>query len=286
MNVSQALENATSALTKAGVPAARSEAASLLRYVLRKDAVFLIAHPDYELTDPEHDDFMVAVSRRSQREPFHYITGSREFFALEFDVEPGVLIPRPETEILVETAIETLRGLKEPRFCEIGVGTGCVAVSILNAVPQANCVALDISDRALKLAAVNAARHRVDERLTLLRADLFGNARGPFHLVVSNPPYIPDPDFDDLQPEVRFEPREGLLGGPDGLAVVRRLISESPAVLADGGGLLIEFGFGQAECVIGMFDKGVWMEVEVLPDLQGIPRVIKALLKTPGASMP
>jgi release factor glutamine methyltransferase len=286
MDISQALDNAGSALAQAGVATPRSEAASLLRSVLRKDAVFLIAHPDSELTDLEHDDFMVAVSRRCQREPFHYITGSREFFALEFGVAPGVLIPRPETEILVEAAIETLRGRKNPRFCEIGIGTGCVAVSILNAVPQAFCIAVDISDPALELAALNAARHGVDKRLTLVRGDLFGTARGPFDLVVSNPPYKPDPDFDDLQPEVKFEPREALLGGPDGLAVIRRLISESPAVLADGGILLIEFGFGQAERVTEMFDKDVWMDVEVLPDLQGIPRVIKALLKATRASMP
>ncbi|HVF46568.1 MAG TPA: peptide chain release factor N(5)-glutamine methyltransferase, partial [Pyrinomonadaceae bacterium] len=216
MDISQALENAAFALAEAGVPTPRSEAAWLLQFVLRKDAAFLIGHPEYELSDREHDEFTVAVARRSRREPFHYITGSREFYGLRFDVAPKVLIPRPETEILVETAIKTLRELENPRFCEIGVGTGCIAVSILKALPEAQCVALDMSDAALTLAAANAARHKVGERLTLLSGDMFGNTRGPFDLVVSNPPYIPESDFDTLQAEVRFEPPEALLGGPDG----------------------------------------------------------------------
>lgn len=279
MDVSQALEDAASALARAGVPTPRSEAAWLMQFVLRKEAAFLVAHPEHELSVREYEDFRVVVDRRSRHEPFHYITGSREFYGRRFGVGSGVLIPRPETEVLVEAAIATLRGRKARRFCEIGVGTGCVAVSILKALPNASGVASDTSEAALTLAAANAARHQVSERLTLLRGDLFGSARGPFDLIVSNPPYIPESDFDTLQAEVRFEPREALLGGPDGLAVIRRLIRDSPANLVKGGVLLTEIGFGQAERVMGLFDTEVWTDTELRSDLQGIPRVVKATLE-------
>lgn len=279
MNVEAALNSAAGRLREAGIAEPRREAASLLAYVLRKDPVFLIAHPEHELTADKSLLFKSVVNRRAKREPFQYIVGRQEFYGLEFEVRPGVLVPRPETEILVEAAVEILSRMDDPHFFEIGVGSGCIVTSILNAVPRGRAEAVDISNIALAVAAQNASRHNVADRLMLRQADLFENATGPFDLVVSNPPYIPDADIETLQPEVRdFEPLAALAAGADGLAVIRRIIRDAPSHLRPGGFLLIEIGYGQAKRVEHLFAAESWEKVDFLGDLQGIARTVRARL--------
>lgn len=277
MNIADTLTYAAKSLSDCGVAESRREASSLLAFVLQKDAAFLIAHPEYELKETEAAKFDDAVNRRAAREPFQYIVGHQEFYGLDFEVCPGVLIPRPETEILVECAIGMLSEYAHPTFCEIGVGTGCISVSILHKVSSAKAVGVDISDLALSLAAKNAVSHHVANRFALSKGDVFERLSGRFDLIVSNPPYIPEGHLESLQAEVtKFEPHTALFGGADGLGIVKRIIDGSPQFLDPNGHLLIEIGFGQAARVKELFASEQWDRVEFLPDLQGIPRVVKA----------
>ncbi len=279
MTIAEALSTATARLTENEVSEPRREAASLLSFVLQKNTAFLIAHPEYQLAPTENDAFENVVTRRSAREPYQYIVGRQEFYGLDFEVVPGVLIPRPETEILVEAAIKILADSENPNFLEIGVGTGCISVSILHHAKHARADAVDISDAALDLAARNAAKHEVAGRLTLSKGDLYHDITTNYDLIVSNPPYIPDTDLVGLQPEVgKFEPHTALFGGHDGLSVVRRIIAAAPEFLKPAGCLLIEIGFGQSASVKELFDPEIWGNVDFIPDFQGIPRIAKARL--------
>ncbi len=281
LNIAASLKSAAEALKNVGVKECRREAASLLAFILEKDAVFLIAHPEYLLTERQAVAFDCVIRRRAGREPFQYITGRKEFYGLDFVVSPDVLIPRPETEILVEDAIEILSKLVNPSFCEIGVGSGCISVSILHNVKTARAVGVDISDTALSTAQNNAENHSVSDRIMFRKADVYEALDSIFDLIVSNPPYVPDGDLGSLQIEVGlFEPHQALFGGSDGLDVVRRIIDRAPAFLNPHGTILIEIGFGQSESVKEMFHTTVWERVEFLPDLQGIPRVAKACLRS------
>lgn len=276
--IDEILKGAAETLAKSGVEDPPRQAASLLGLALGRDRTFLIAHPEYELNSEEQIRFEEYLHRRAAREPLQYIRGTQEFHRLEFDVAPGVLIPRPETEILVENAIELLKNKTAPSFCEVGVGTGCISISVLHEVGQAFATGLDISDTALGLTWRNALKHGVSERLKLARSDIFGAlARQKFELVVSNPPYIPKAEYDGLQPEVRdFEPAGALTDGGTGLSIIEKIAREAPKYLKPGGFLLMEIGFGQAEEVARMFASPVWQSFEILPDLQSIPRIVKA----------
>ncbi len=279
MNISNALSSAAAILKEAGVADPRREAASLLALALDKPNTFLIAHPEYELTADEVVRFDSFVARRANREPFQYIAGWQEFYGLEFEVTPDVLIPRPETEILVEEAIKELRKLDSPTFCEIGVGSGCISVSVLHNVPNATAVATDISDKAIAVARRNAERHGVTDRLVLKHGDLFAGVEGKFDMIVSNPPYIPDADLAEMQSEVRdFEPHSALFAGSDGLDIVRRIIDEAPAHLNPDGPLVMEIGFGQDDAIESTIDSALWSRTEFLGDLQGIPRILHSRL--------
>ena len=283
MNISSTLSSAAEVLKETGVADSRREASSLLTFALDKPSAFLVAHPEYELTADEVVRFDEFVRRRSSREPFQYITGQQEFYGLEFAVTPDVLIPRPETEILVEEAIKELQKLNELKklaFFEIGVGSGCISVSILHNVPAATAVAIDISEKALAVAKRNTERHGVADRLSLRIGDVFGGVTDKFDMIVSNPPYIPDADLTDMQKEVRdFEPHNALFAGSDGLDVVRRIIGEAPENLYPDGLLLMEIGFGQSEILRDLVDPTIWSKAEFLPDLQGIDRVLKIRLR-------
>ena len=190
------------------------------------------------------------------------------------------MIPRAETEILVEAAIGELKGNAETKFCEIGVGSGCISISILKAVPSAIAVAVDLSKGAIDVAKANAEKHDVLRRLNLLESDIFSSINdADFDLIVSNPPYIPMPDIETLQKEVReFEPRMALDGGRDGLDTVRKIINEAPNYLRSKGRLLVEIGWDQAESVNELFQSPIWHDVRFHNDLQGIPRVVDARL--------
>jgi release factor glutamine methyltransferase len=286
LTIAAALSSGARSLTAAGVPEARREAGSLLSIVTGRARAFLLTHDDELLRPEQLSAYERAVGRRAAGEPLQYIRGSQEFYGLDFEVTPDVLIPRPETELLVETALELLRGTPSPLFCDVGTGSGCVAVSLLNERGDARGVAVDISAAALAVARRNTARHGVSHRLELLESDCFdaladrigaelSTAAPRFDLIASNPPYVAEEALDTLQREVRdYEPRSALTPGGDGLSIIRRLVSESPRFLKPGGCLVLEIGYDQHERVAALADPGVWTPPDIRPDLQGIPRVV------------
>lgn len=280
-SISESLKRASKVLESNGVPESAREAASLLSLAIKKDRAFIYAHPEYELSAREISSFDSFIERRASREPFQYIAGTQEFYGLEFKVTPDVLIPRPETEMIVERALQILDGHDRQSFCEIGTGSGCIAISILHNAPAARAVGLDVSGAALEIARQNAQKHGVIDRFNLVESDVFGSlADQRFGMIVSNPPYVPVSDIDGLQIEVRdHEPRAALTDGGDGLSIIRRIISGSPEFLEKFGCLMMEIGFDQSPKVVDMFDPAVWQQPKLFPDLQGIPRLVTAKLK-------
>jgi release factor glutamine methyltransferase len=281
MTIAEALREAATALRLAGVSDARREAGSLLAHATARDRTFLITHADEALTADRLSAFRASVARRASGEPLQYITGHQEFYGLAFEVNADVLIPRPETELLVETALELLKGTESPLVCDVGTGSGCIAVALLRERADARVFALDISHAALRVAERNAERHGVGARISPLVSDCFdalrtdGHEGARFDLVASNPPYVAEPDLAGLQREVRdHEPRVALTPGGDGLSVVRRLVAEAPQFLKPRGHLVVEIGFGQHEQVAALVDARVWKLLDIRKDLQGIPRTV------------
>ncbi len=280
-NIAETLRKAAEILRESGIAEPRREAASLLAFTLGKDKTFLIAHNIYELSDEERTKFQKFLSRRANREPFQYITGCQEFYGLDFIVTPDVLIPRPETELIVENAIEILREIENPRFCEVGTGSGCISISILHEVKTATAIGFDVSPETLKIARKNADINNVLKRFELEQSDVFAGLKyeknGKFDLIVSNPPYVPLEDFAGLQREVYdYEPHTALTDGGSGLSIIEKIIKESPEYLKPDGFLLMEIGYNQAPKVSRMFEPEIWKKLEIMPDLQGIPRMVKA----------
>jgi release factor glutamine methyltransferase len=216
----------------------------------------------------------VLVERRARREPIAYIIGHQEFWGLEFEVAPAVLIPRPETELIVESALEFIPRDQPCDVADICTGSGCIAVALAKERPRARFVATELSDAALEIARRNASHHATAESIDFERADLFGDTGRSFDVIVSNPPYVAETDRPSIQPEVRnYEPALALFAGVDGLHVIRRLVQEALARLRAGGTLIFEFGFGQADAVEELISRtpGLRM-IELKRDLQNIPR--------------
>ncbi len=263
-----------------GIEAPRLDAEVLLSHVLKKERIHLYVHFDEPLETAELAEYRELVKRRVQHVPVAYLTGHREFMGLDFEVMPDVLIPRPETELLVQTAIEGLRAVEgEKRFADIGTGSGAICLSVLHYVPEVMCETVDISAEALKVAEKNAENLGVSDRIEFRHGDLLGPLKGRrFHAVLSNPPYIPNGDIGGLAPEVRdAEPRLALDGGPEGLDFYRRLTKEAPDYLETGGFLAMEIGINQAQPVCHMLEAEGWMsKIEVYKDLAGIERVAVA----------
>ena len=279
MNIGEALERCFGELVENDVPNARQDAFQLVGFVTGRDKTYLIAHPEAMLTPEEQAGLSRLTARRASREPLQYVLGRQEFYRLTFEVSPDVLIPRPETEILVERAIGFLSNAAASRFCEIGTGSGCIAVSVLHELRQASAIGCDISAKALDVARRNAERNGVANRLQLINSDVFESLpHEKFDAVLSNPPYVPEVDVPTLQHEVRdHEPTIALTPGGDGLGVIERLIEQSPSYLKPGGLLLFEMGFNQSGKVRELIDDEVWTDVDLLPDLQGIPRILFAV---------
>lgn len=279
---------------------ARLDAELLLLHLLRKSKAWLLAHGDDELPDDQADCYLALLERRKNGEPIQYIIGEQEFYGLPFRVTPDVLIPRPETEHLVEKALEfamTLDGsvtghdfsragshekqtwaLAPARFLrivDVGTGSGAIAVALAHELPHARITALDVSSAALAVASENANRNAVSGRIRFLESDLLTSvAQERFDMVVSNPPYVPLGDRDSLSVEVReHEPALALFAGDDGLDVYRRLVPAAFAVLEPGGCLLMEIGYGQSDAGAALMADAGFERIEFVPDLQGIPRV-------------
>jgi release factor glutamine methyltransferase len=253
---------------------ARLDAETLLLHRLGSNRAWLLAHWD----DPAGDlatGLEPNIARRRAGEPIQYITGEAEFFGLPFAVAPGVLIPRPETEHLVEEAIRLAAGWESPRIADIGTGSGAIAVALASSLTKARLTATDLSSDALAIAKDNAERNHVAERIRFLQGDLLAPLAGEsFHIVASNPPYVPLDDLGSLSVEVReYEPHQALFAGGDGLDVYKRLIPGARARLVPDGWLLLEIGYGQRTAIAGLLEASGYGEIRFLPDYQGIPRV-------------
>jgi release factor glutamine methyltransferase len=282
------LRSGIAALEAAGVGTPRLDAELLLAHVLGTNRTTLFVYPERPLTADEVERYEDALRRRTAREPLPYITGTREFLGLTFRVTPAVLIPRPETEVLVETMADRLaaeRGREHPfRLLDVGTGSGCVAIGLAHLLLRARVAAVEPSAEALEVARENAAALGVADRMEWLEApfpEAVSDRAGEFDAVVSNPPYIPELEVATLQPEVRdWEPRTALTAGPEGLELIRALVEHAPRLLrraAPGGptGLLaLEVALGQAERAMGLLSAdGRYDAVEAAADLAGIPRV-------------
>jgi release factor glutamine methyltransferase len=252
----------------------RRDAELILTHVLGCDGTALLTHPERMLSVQEAEQFESLLKRRLASEPVQYLTGVQEFFGLLFEVSPDVLIPRPETEHLVEAVLEHFEREANPKIVDVGTGSGAIAVAIAQALPRSRVIAVDLSPSALEIARRNAERHGVIDRVTFLQSDLLAAAGSDqFDIVVSNPPYIANEEV--LEPQVaNYEPRSALYAGPTGLEIYERLIPQARKVLKAGGWLMMEIGYGQ-EAALRALLAG-WSEVSFVPDLQGIARVVLA----------
>ena len=257
-----------------GLRSPRLDAELLLAKVVDKDRVGLYTHYDQPLTKPELALYRELIQRRLAGESVAYLVGRQEFWSLPFQVDARVLVPRPETEGVVEAVLALLEGRTAPRVADIGTGSGAIAVAVAHERPDAQVVAVDRSPDALAVAQANAAANGVT--IELLEGDLLAPlaGRGPFDVIASNPPYIPDGEYATLPPEVQREPRSALLGGKDGLDLVRRLVAGAPGLLGDAGALVLEVGMGQAQVVAALAPAAGYRAAEVRRDLAGIERVV------------
>jgi release factor glutamine methyltransferase len=282
MTIGELAHQGTALLSRAGIEQAAQETAWLFEQALGMTQLALRLNGSQTVEGARLGRAQALLARRARREPLQYLLGTQEFCGLEFEVEPDVLIPRPETEGLVE-AVTSLASEERPVIADIGTGSGCIAVSLARRLPWAAFYATDCSEAALRVARRNAERHGVTGRVTFVEGDLLKpleahGLAGLVNIVVSNPPYIAERDWEVLQPEVRlYEPRVALAGGEDGLAVYRRLVRESADLLCEGGWLIMEVGQGQAKPVRRLVeDTGRYGAVEIRPDQAGIARVVCA----------
>jgi release factor glutamine methyltransferase len=272
----ETLTSAITRLTKADVPSPRLNAELLLMFTLDCDRAYFHAHPERELTSQELQRYEDALAKRASGIPAQYITGHQEFWGMDFIVTPAVLIPRPETEHVIETVLANVgRTLLSAKIIDIGTGSGCIAIALATELPDAEIHASDISRAALEIARANAARLG-QSRIQFHESDLFSKVETRnFDFVISNPPYVGESEKDQVQLEVRkHEPHNAVFAGPTGLEIIERLIPQAHDALKPGGWLVME--------ISGTIVEGVkrllfgWQEIQIINDLQGIPRVVAA----------
>jgi release factor glutamine methyltransferase len=280
VTLKDALNSALARLTASQVPSPRMNAETLLMFTLNCDRAHLYAHPERELTAEETRRYDEAIAQRARGVPAQYITGHQEFWGMDLIVSPAVLIPRPETEHVIEAVLRLVHDegwASSPRsFAKIvdaGTGSGCIALALAKELAEAAIYATDVSAAALEIARINAARHELAARIHFREADLLsGFERDGFDFVVSNPPYVGESEADQVQLEVRkFEPRNAVFAGPTGLEVIERLIPQAHDVLKPGGWLVFEISGTIANGVERLL--GRWKHAQITNDLQGIPRV-------------
>jgi release factor glutamine methyltransferase len=285
VQLKQALSEALTLFTANNVPSPRMNAELLLMFTLGCDRAYLYAHPERNLTADERARYEAVLSERARGVPAQYIIGHQEFWGMDLIVTPAVLIPRPETEHVIETVLELTKAQKSEgqegthhalRIVDVGTGSGCIALALAHELPHAEIHAVDVSSAALEIARVNAARHQLEKQIHFREADLLaGYEDNFFDFIVSNPPYVGESEEDEVQLEVRkFEPRGAVFAGPSGLETIARLIPQAHAALRSGGWLATE--------ISGTIVKGAekllsgWEAMRIVNDLQGIPRVIAA----------
>ncbi len=258
-----------------GVETPRLDAEVLLAHLLGENRLYLYVHYDKPLNPTELAAYRDFVQRRAAREPVAYIIGTREFMGLSFTVTPEVLVPQPDTETLVSTAKERLKGKGKAHIADLGTGSGAIALSLLHLLPEISAAATDISPAALKVAEENAARLDLAARVAFYQGDLFAPLMGQtFDAILSNPPYIPRGDIEGLPPEVLAEPRLALDGGEDGLDFYRRIVREARTFLRPDGFLTVEAGQGEAAAILALGEEYGWGQAEIVKDLAGIERVV------------
>ena len=279
MTVLEAIEKSRVFLHSKGLESARLESEWLLGHVLNLPRLQLYLNFERILNEAETARLRELVKRRASREPLQHLLGTAQFCGLEIEVDRNVLIPRPETELLAEAAWRLLNEVQRPTsFLDFGTGTGCIAISICRHAAHTRGVALDKSPAALEVAARNAARHSLQDRVAFVQSDGFAAVpQEAFDLIVSNPPYIPSSEIPRLQPEVRdYDPRTALDGGADGLEFYRLLAAEATRFVAPAGRMLLEFGDGQADAVSDILRQQNWPMMEVREDLSGRGRFLFA----------
>ncbi len=278
MTLKQALNCASGILVANSIEEACLECELLLRHALRLSRVQLYLDLDRELSAKEEEDFWHLIKRRLSGEPIAYIIGHREFYGLDFYVEPSVFIPRPESELLVEKALKLAQNGAVSSIAEIGTGCGAIAISLALNLPQARIYATDISASALKVALVNCQKHGVVERVCLLQGDMLDPLPGPVDLIIANLPYVKEVELPHIN-SAGFEPLLALSGGSDGLEKIRQLCQQVGDRLCPGGSLLVEMGQGQTGTVTtqlsSLFPSA---KIEVISDLRGIDRVVRLTL--------
>jgi release factor glutamine methyltransferase len=276
MLLRESLHSAITRLTSDRVPSPRLNAELLLMFTLNCDRAHLYAHPERELTKEEQSRYDEALTQRTKGVPAQYITGHQEFWGLDLIVSPAVLIPRPETEHLIETVLPLARALKNPKIADVGTGSGAIALALAKELPNAEIHATDISPSALEIAEANAARLQLERNLFFHDTDLLNGLEvAAFDFVVSNPPYVGESEEDQMQLEVRkFEPRTAVFAGPTGLEVIENLIPAAHTALRPGGYLIMEISGTIADRVRALLHG--WEDITLTNDLQGIPRVASA----------
>ncbi len=283
MRVLDLITAASTHLAEKGVENARLEVELLLGHLLGLDRVNLYMAFDRPVTEEERDAFRALYRRRLAREPLQYIIGSTGFREVELKTDSRALIPRPETELLVGTALDFLAKRESPLFADLGTGSGAIAISLLYENTEASAIAVDISDDALLLAHENARAMGFEDRIGFVRGDMLSalEGHGPFDAVLSNPPYVRTGDIAGLDPEVRdFEPGNALDGGRDGLDFLREIAVKAHEYLKNGGLVLLECEGGQADDTAAVFQQtGHYIEIEVICDLAGKKRLVKAVLR-------
>ena len=271
MTYQEAVKNGEVVLNLAGIADAKVDAWLLFEMACKVDRQFYYLHMDEDITMEQQKEYEIALKKRTEHIPLQYIVGEQEFMGLKFKVNSSVLIPRQDTETLVEEALKKI--CPDMKVLDMCTGSGCIIISIIKNVPSAEGYAVDISKQALNVAKENAKSNEVP--VNFERSDLFDNVTGVYDVIVSNPPYIPTAEIPKLMPEVgSFEPLEALDGKEDGLFFYRKIVAECGSHLRDGGYLLFEIGCEQAEAVTTMLREAGFYEVQVVKDLAGLDRVV------------
>lgn len=272
MTVLEVLTAAAGYLEKRAVESPRLNAEHLLAHVLGKKRLDLYMEFDRPLSEAERMPLRDLIRRRGERVPLQHILGTAEFFGRSFLCDGRALVPRPETEQLIELVLPE----KPRRILDVGAGSGVIAITLAQELPEAEVHAIDLSPAALALTGENIARHTLETRVTLHEGDLLPQGAEPFDLIVANLPYIASADMAELQKEVQFDPASALDGGADGLDLVRRLIADSPPLLAPNGLMALEIGHDQAARVADLFAQAGYDQVAIAKDYQGVERFVTA----------